>query len=54
MTKIILEDNWTGKFMTYGGLRTTAAQGAWGLRKNLRLRQGDVTAIICPNAVCLL
>lgn len=49
--KVILEDNWTHKRITYGGIREAASRGAWGLRHKLGLQQGDVAAVLCPNAV---
>ncbi|KIW25682.1 uncharacterized protein PV07_08843 [Cladophialophora immunda] len=49
--KVTLEDNWTRKRVTYGGIREAASKGAWGLRRTLDFQRGDVAAILCPNAV---
>jgi acyl-CoA synthetase (AMP-forming)/AMP-acid ligase II len=39
------------KSITYGGIRTAAAQGAAGLRSVLGLREGDVVAIFATNSL---
>jgi acyl-coenzyme A synthetase/AMP-(fatty) acid ligase len=49
--RVILEDDWTGKSVTYQGLRDKAAEHAWSLRAKYRLRQDDVIAISGPNSV---
>jgi 4-coumarate--CoA ligase len=49
--KIILEDDWTGKSVTYRGLRDRAAEHASVLRERFGVREGDVVAISGVNSV---
>lgn len=51
--KIILEDDWTAREITYSCLRKEAARQAWALQQSFGLRPGDVVAISAPNSVCL-
>lgn len=51
--KIILADDWTGKTLTYGGARTSAARGAQGLQEVFNLGIGDVVAVCASNSVCV-
>lgn len=52
--KIICEDDWTGKKLTYSGVREDAAKGAYGLRHVMHLNEGDVVCISAPNSVRFL
>jgi len=52
--KIILEDDWTGKSLTYRGIRDRAAEHAHALRSKLGLKEGDVVAICATNSVCVM
>ena len=47
--KIIFEDDWTKKKLTYSGLRDQSARGAFGLRRLLSLHEADVVAICAPK-----
>ncbi|KAF2501251.1 acyl-CoA synthetases/AMP-acid ligases II [Lophium mytilinum] len=49
--KTIFQDDWTGKSLTYSGLRTQSAKGAFGLRQLLNLEEGGVVLICAPNSV---
>ncbi|KAH7077028.1 acyl-CoA synthetases/AMP-acid ligases II [Paraphoma chrysanthemicola] len=49
--KIILEDNWTGHALTYGGFHNNTARHAWSLKEKYCLVAGDVVAISAPNSV---
>ena len=49
--KIILEDDWMRKTLTYRGLREKAAEHAWSLRNQLGLKPDEVVAISGPNSV---
>ncbi|KAH6673101.1 acyl-CoA synthetases/AMP-acid ligases II [Halenospora varia] len=51
--KIILEDDWSGKSLTYGGLRENAARFARGLREKFgeRVGKGGVVGICGGNGV---
>jgi 4-coumarate--CoA ligase len=49
--KIIVEDDWTGRTLTYAGLREQSAKGAYGLRHVLGVQEGDVVCICAPNSV---
>ncbi|KAF2476710.1 acyl-CoA synthetases/AMP-acid ligases II [Lindgomyces ingoldianus] len=49
--KVICEDDWTGKKLTYSGIREESAKGAYGLRHVMGLREGDVVCICAPNSV---
>jgi 4-coumarate--CoA ligase len=49
--KVILEDDWTGKTVTYCGIRESAARLALGLKLKLGLAVGDAVAICGPNSV---
>jgi 4-coumarate--CoA ligase len=51
--KIILKDDWTGKSVSYKGLRDRAAEHAWVLRERFGMREGDVVAISGVNSVSL-
>jgi hypothetical protein len=56
--KLVHTDTISGKSVTYGGLRTQAASGAWGL-KNLGVKEGDVVMVVLTSCVstqlrCLL
>ena len=51
--KIICEDDWTGRKLTYSGVREDAAKGAYGLRHVMQLNEGDVVCICAPNSVSL-
>jgi acyl-coenzyme A synthetase/AMP-(fatty) acid ligase len=51
--KIILEDNWTGHALTYGGFHNNTARHAWSLKEKYSLVAGDVVAISAPNSVRL-
>jgi acyl-coenzyme A synthetase/AMP-(fatty) acid ligase len=50
--KVVLEDDWTGKRVTYGGLREDAARHAHGLREKYGLGAGHVVGICGTNSVC--
>jgi len=50
--KVILEDDWTGKRLTYGGLREAAAMHAHGLRERYGLGAGHVVGVCGVNSVC--
>lgn len=50
-SKVFCEDDWTGKKLTYSGIRDYSAKGAFGLRNALGLGEGDVVCICAPNAV---
>lgn len=50
-SKIICEDDWTGKKITYAGIREDSARGAYALRHALGLGEGDVVCICAPNSV---
>lgn len=52
--KVILEDDWTGKSLTYGSLRRKASHHAWSLKERFGLGVGDVVAISGPNSVRFL
>ncbi|KAF2794516.1 acyl-CoA synthetases/AMP-acid ligases II [Melanomma pulvis-pyrius CBS 109.77] len=49
--KVILEDDWSGRSLTYGSLRSKAAEHAWSLRERYGLKAGDMVAISAPNSV---
>ncbi|KAH7119862.1 acyl-CoA synthetases/AMP-acid ligases II [Dendryphion nanum] len=49
--KIICEDDWTGKNITYAGIREQSAKGAFGLAHILGLKEGGVVCICAPNSV---
>ncbi|KAF2837367.1 acyl-CoA synthetases/AMP-acid ligases II [Patellaria atrata CBS 101060] len=49
--KIIFEDDWTGRKLTYGSLRKEAAKGAWGLKYLFGIQEGDVVGICAFNSV---
>ncbi|KAF2192398.1 acyl-CoA synthetases/AMP-acid ligases II [Zopfia rhizophila CBS 207.26] len=49
--RIIYEDDWTGKRLTYSGIREESAKGAFGLRYVLGLGEGGVVCICAPNSV---
>ncbi|ORY09232.1 acyl-CoA synthetases/AMP-acid ligases II [Clohesyomyces aquaticus] len=49
--KIICEDDWTGKSLTYSGIRSESAKGAYGLRHLIGLAEGDVVCVCAPNSV---
>jgi acyl-coenzyme A synthetase/AMP-(fatty) acid ligase len=49
--KVVFEDDWTDKTLTYSGLRSQSARGAFGLRRLLDLSEGDVVCICAPNSV---
>jgi 4-coumarate--CoA ligase len=50
--KVILEDDWTGNKVTYGGLREDAARHAHGLQERYSLGAGHVVGICGVNSVC--
>ena len=50
-TKVICEDNLTGKQETYGGLRQKALHCAEALRARFALREGDTVTIIGRSCV---
>lgn len=50
--KVICEDDWTGRKLTYAGVREESAKGAFGLRYVMGLHEGDVVCISAPNSVC--
>lgn len=52
--KVILEDDWTVRAITYSSLRKEAARAAWALQQSFNLKPGDVVAISAPNSVCLM
>lgn len=52
--KVILEDDWTGKSLTYRRLREAAAEHAWTLREKYGLNAGDVVAVSGANSVSLI
>ena len=49
--KVICEDDWTGKKITYAGIRAESAKGAYGLREMMGLSERDVVCICAPNSV---
>lgn len=49
--KIICEDDWTGRKLSYSGTRDDSAKGAFGLKHVIGLREGDVVCICAPNSV---
>ncbi|KAN0088986.1 acyl-CoA synthetases/AMP-acid ligases II [Hyaloscypha variabilis] len=49
--KTILQDDWTGRSLTYGGIRESAAQHAWSFRTKYGLGVGHVVAISGANSV---
>ncbi|OCL10040.1 amp dependent CoA ligase, partial [Glonium stellatum] len=49
--KVIFEDDWTGKRLTYSDLRDESAKGAFGLRKLLSVEEEGVVCICAPNSV---
>ncbi|KAF2814999.1 acyl-CoA synthetases/AMP-acid ligases II [Mytilinidion resinicola] len=44
--KVIFEDDWTGKTLTYSGLRAQSARGAFSLRQLLNLEEGGAGAFV--------
>lgn len=50
--KVVHTDTISGKSITYGGLRTSAASCAWGL-KRLGVKEGDVIMAVLPSCVSL-
>ena len=51
--KIICEDDWTGKKITYASIREESGKGAFGLAHILNLAEGDVVCICAPNSVSI-
>ena len=49
--KVILEDDWTGRSLTYSELRENSAKHAWSLRHMYGIEIGDVVAISGLNSV---
>jgi 4-coumarate--CoA ligase len=49
--KVIYEDDWTGRKITYAGIREESAKGAYGLRNLVGVNAGDVVCICAPNSV---
>jgi 4-coumarate--CoA ligase len=49
--KVICEDDWTGRKITYAGIREESARGAYGLRNLVGVDEGDVVCICAPNSV---
>lgn len=49
--KIICDDDWTGRRLTYAGVRAESAKGAFGLRHTMGVEEGDVVCICAPNSV---
>lgn len=49
--KVVCEDDWTGRKITYAGIREDSARGAHGLRNLIGLQEGDVVCICAPNSV---
>jgi 4-coumarate--CoA ligase len=49
--KIIIEDDWTKRKLTYAGVREQSAKGAFGLRNVMGVQEGDVVCICAPNSV---
>ncbi|OAG10739.1 amp dependent CoA ligase [Paraphaeosphaeria sporulosa] len=49
--KVICEDDWTGKRITYAGIRVDSARGAYALRNYVGVNEGDVVCICAPNSV---
>ncbi|KAF9735111.1 phenylacetyl- ligase [Paraphaeosphaeria minitans] len=49
--KVICEDDWTGKKITYAGIRVESARGAYSLRHYVGVNEGDVVCICAPNSV---
>jgi acyl-coenzyme A synthetase/AMP-(fatty) acid ligase len=50
-SKVICEDEWTGRKLTFGGIREESARGAFGLKHMIGLNEGDVVCICAPNSV---
>lgn len=50
-SKVICEDDWTGKSITFAGVREEAAKGAFGLKHMIDFNEGDVVCICAPNSV---
>ena len=49
--KVICEDDWTGRKITYAGIREQSARGAYALRNYVGVNEGDVVCICAPNSV---
>ena len=49
--KVICEDDWSGKRITYAGIREDSARGAYGLRHMIGLKEGERVCICAPNSV---
>ncbi|KAF2642996.1 acetyl-CoA synthetase-like protein [Massarina eburnea CBS 473.64] len=50
-TKVICDDDWTGKTVSWSGIREGSARAAFGLRGLVGVGRGDVVAICAPNSV---
>ncbi|KAF2691795.1 acyl-CoA synthetases/AMP-acid ligases II [Lentithecium fluviatile CBS 122367] len=49
--KIIAEDDWTTRKLTYAAVKEQSAKGAFGLRNVMGVEEGDVVCICAPNSV---
>ena len=49
--KILYEDDWSAKKVSYDDLRRNAARCAWALRHSLNVQEGDVVGICALNSV---
>ena len=49
-SKVIHVDALMGKELTYGGVRTEAARGAWGFQNKLGLKEGNILLAMAPNS----
>ncbi|KAF2110315.1 acyl-CoA synthetases/AMP-acid ligases II [Lophiotrema nucula] len=49
--KIIFEDDWTSRKLSFAGIREQSAKGAFGLRHVLGVKEGDSVFICAPNCV---
>ncbi|KAF2741498.1 amp dependent CoA ligase [Polyplosphaeria fusca] len=48
--KVVHVDLFSGKQLTYGGLREAAGRASWGLKAILGLKTGDVVCILAQNS----
>ncbi|KAF2651222.1 acyl-CoA synthetases/AMP-acid ligases II [Lophiostoma macrostomum CBS 122681] len=52
--KVVCEDDWTGKSLSYAGIREDAAKGAFALKHIVGLQEGDSICISSPNSVAVV
>jgi len=52
--KVILEDDWSGKVATYGGLRIEAGKLASGLKARFEIEENTVVGVCGVNGVSFL